>query len=83
VVTLTDNNTGCANQENYPLTQAPSPTAGALVDPGQPYGNWTVCASSGGEKNTATVANTSYTTGNVVNVYLASGSSGLTSGSCT
>ena len=83
VVTLTDNNTGCANQENYPLTQAPSPTAGALVDPGQPYGNWTVCASSVGEKNTATVANTSYTTGNVVNVYLASGSSGLTTGSCT
>ena len=33
--------------------------------------------------NTAPVANTSYTSGNVVNVYLGTGSSGLTSGSCT
>ena len=57
----------------------PTATQGALVDPGQPYGNWTVCASSGGVKNTATVANTSYTSGNVVNVYLGHGSSGLTS----
>ncbi|MGA3363031.1 MAG: hypothetical protein ABSD82_13500, partial [Solirubrobacteraceae bacterium] len=83
VISLTDNNAACNNNENYPATQVPTLTQGALVDPGQPYGNWTVCASSGGEKNTATVANTSYTTGNVVNVYLASGSSGLTSGSCT
>jgi Tfp pilus assembly protein PilE len=83
VVTLTDNNAACNSNENYPATQVPTLTQGALADPGQPYGNWTVCASSGGEKNTATVANTSYTTGNVVNVYLGSGSSGLTSGSCT
>jgi hypothetical protein len=83
VVTLTDNNTGCGSSENYPATQVPTVTQGALVDPGQPYGNWTVCASYGGEKNTATVANTSYTSGNVVNVYLAPGSAGLTSGSCT
>jgi hypothetical protein len=82
VVTLTDNNTGCSG-ENYPATQVPTATQGALVDPGQPYGNWTVCASSGGVKNTATVANTNYTSGNVVNVYLGTGSAGLTSGSCT
>jgi hypothetical protein len=61
----------------------PTLTQGALVDPGQPYGNWTVCASSGGVKNTAVVSNTSYTSGNVVNVYLGAGSAGLTSGSCT
>jgi hypothetical protein len=83
LVTLTDNNTGCSSQENYPATQAPTLTQGALVDPGQPYGNWTVCASSGGVKNTATVANTNYTAGNVVNIYLGTGASGLTSGSCT
>jgi hypothetical protein len=82
VVTITDTNSGCSG-ENYPATQAPTATQGALVDPGQPYGNYTVCASSGGVENTATVANTSYTAGNVVNVYLGTGSSGLTSGSCT
>jgi hypothetical protein len=82
LVTLTDNNSGCSN-ENYPATQVPTATQGALVDPGQPYGNWTVCASSAGVMNTATVANTNYSAGNVVNVYLAPGSTGLTSGSCT
>jgi hypothetical protein len=83
LVTLTDDNAACNSSENYPATQVPTLTQGALVDPGQPYGNWTVCASSGGVKNTAVVANTSYTSGNVVNVYLGAGSSGLTSGSCT
>jgi Tfp pilus assembly protein PilE len=82
LVTLTDENSGCSN-ENYPATQVPTTTQGALVDPGQPYGTWLVCASSGGVKNTATVSNTSYTAGNVVNVYLGTGSSGLTTGSCT
>jgi hypothetical protein len=83
LVTLTDDNAACSGQENYPATQVPTATQGALVDPGQPYGNWTVCASSGGVKNTAVVSNTSYTSGNVVNVYLGTGSTGLTSGSCT
>jgi hypothetical protein len=85
LVTLTDTNTNtaCSNQENYPATQVPTLTQGALVDPGQPYGNWTVCASSGGVKNTASVANTNYTSGNVVNVYLGTGASGLATGSCT
>jgi len=84
LVTLADNNTpSCNGNENYPATQVPTLSQGALVDPGQPYGNWTVCASSGGLMNTATVANTSYTSGNVVNIYLATGASGLQSGSCT
>lgn len=83
LVTLTDDNAGCSSHEHYPATQVPTATQGALADPGQPYGNWTVCASSGGVKNTAVVANTSYTSGNVVNVYLGTGSAGLTSGSCT
>ncbi len=46
VVTLTDNNAGCNSSENYPATQVPTLTQGALVDPGQPYGNFTVCAST-------------------------------------
>jgi hypothetical protein len=83
LITLTDDDAGCSSHEHYPATQVPTATQGALVDPGQPYGNWTVCASSGGVKNTAVVSNTSYTSGNVVNVYLGAGSSGLTSGSCT
>jgi len=82
LVTITDNNTGCSG-ENYPATQVPTPTQGALVDPGQPAGNFTVCASSGGVKNTATVVNTNYSAGNVANIYLAPGSTGLTAGSCT
>ncbi len=82
VVTITDNNSGCTG-ENYPATQVPTATQGALVDPGQPYGNDTVCASYGGVENTATVANTSYTTGNPVSIYLSTGSPGLTTGSCT
>ncbi|MGA3363097.1 MAG: carboxypeptidase regulatory-like domain-containing protein [Solirubrobacteraceae bacterium] len=83
VVTLTDNNAGCSSAENYPATQVPTSTQGALVDPGQPYGNFTACASSGGYENTASVANTSYSAGNVVNLYLNPGAAGLQSGSCT
>jgi len=83
VVTVTDNNTGCSGK-GVPATQAPAttPTQGALVDPGQQYGNLTVCASSGGFQNTATVANTNYVAGTTVNVYLSPGSSGLANGSC-
>lgn len=84
LVTVTDNNSGCSSSEDYPQTVSnESLTQGALADPGQPYGNYTVCASSGGVENTATVANTSYVTGNPVNIYLGAGSSGLTNGSCT
>ena len=82
VVTLTDNNAGCSG-ENYPATQVPTSTQGALVDPGQPYGNFTACASAGGFQNSAAVANTNYATGNVVNLYLNPGAAGLQSGSCS
>ena len=34
LVTLTDNNAGCSSAENYPATQAPTITQGALVDTG-------------------------------------------------
>jgi hypothetical protein len=81
-VTLTDNNTGCSG-ENYPATQVPTSTQGALVDPGQPYGNFTVCASANDTENSATLVNTSYTAGNAVNLYLGPGFNGQTSGSCT
>jgi Tfp pilus assembly protein PilE len=81
-VTLTDNN--CAGHETYPNTQIPTSAQGALTNPGEPYGNFTVCADNGSVKNTATVTNTNFTTtGNSVNVYLYSGASGLTSGTCT
>jgi hypothetical protein len=81
-VTLTDNNTGCSG-ENYPATQAPTATQGALVDPGQPYGNFTVCASANDTENSATLTNTSYAAGNSVNLYLGPGFSGQNPGSCT
>ena len=81
-VTLTDNNTGCSG-ENYPATQVPTSTQGALVDPGQPYGNFTVCASANDTENSATLTNTSYTAGNAVNLYLGPGFSGQGPGSCT
>jgi hypothetical protein len=80
-ITLTD--TGCANHETRPPTRAPTAAAGALVNPAEPYGNFTVCADNGTSENTATVANTSFTTGNPVNLYLSSGAPGLTSGTCT
>jgi Tfp pilus assembly protein PilE len=81
-ITITDNNGGCASAVNIPATQVPTPTGGALVYPGQPYGHYTVCASSGGFKNTASVANTNYTTGTTANIYLGTGSPGLQAGSC-
>ena len=81
-ITITDNNGGCASAVNIPATQVPTPTGGALVYPGQPYGNYTVCASSGGFKNTASVANTNYTTGTTANIYLGTGSPGLQAGGC-
>ena len=81
-ITITDNNAGCASAVNIPAPQVPTPTGGALFYPGQPYGNYTVCASSVGFKNTASVANTNYTTGTTVNIYLGTGSPGLQAGSC-
>jgi Tfp pilus assembly protein PilE len=80
-ITLTD--TGCANHETRPPTQVPTASAGALTNPGEPYGTFTVCADTGSLMNTATVANTNFTTGNTVNVYLYGGVSGASLGTCT
>jgi Tfp pilus assembly protein PilE len=82
-ITLTDTN--CGGNETYPPEQIPtSVQKGALVNPGEPYGNFTVCADNGSVMNTATVANTNFTsTANTVNVYLNSNATGLASGTCT
>jgi type II secretory pathway pseudopilin PulG len=81
-VTVTD--TGCAGNETYPPEQIPTATHGALVNPAEPYGNFTVCADNGTVSNTANVANTQFSApGNPVNVYLNSGATGLTGGTCT
>jgi len=80
-VTVTDTDSGCGN-EDYPLEQVPTATQGALLYPGEPYGNYTVCADNGTVHNTGTVANTNFQAGNVVNIYLANGSAGLANGTC-
>ena len=81
-VTLTD--TGCGNRKTVPPTVAPTPTTGALTDPGVPYANLTVCADDGTNHNTAVVAQSglSFTTGNAVSISLAAGASGLSGGVC-
>jgi type II secretory pathway pseudopilin PulG len=81
-VTVTDTDSGCANNEDYPLEQIPTPTQGSLISPGEPYGNYTVCADDGTNHNTGTVANTSFVAGNTVDIYLAYGSTSLASGTC-
>ncbi len=81
-VTVTDTDSTCANNEDYPPTQIPTATQGALQSPGEPYGNYTVCADDGTNHNTGTVANTSFLAGNTVDVYLAYGSTNLASGTC-
>jgi Flp pilus assembly pilin Flp len=81
---LTLTATGCAaDDHSSPAAQVPTAAQGALVTPGQPYGTYTVCADNGSVENTATVANTSFTTGNTANVYLNTGATGLASGTCT
>ena len=80
-VTVTDTDTGCAH-EDYPVEQIPTPTQGALASPGEPYGNYSVCADNGTNRNTGTVANTNFLAGNTVNIYLGYGSTGLASGTC-
>jgi Tfp pilus assembly protein PilV len=80
-VTVTDTDSGCGN-EDYPVEQIPTPTQGALASPGEPYGNYSVCADNGTTRNTGTVANTNFLTGNTVNIYLGYGSTGLANGTC-
>ena len=80
-VTVTD--TGCGNNEDYPATQIATLTHGALVNPGEPYATFTVCADNGTNHNTATVPNTSFTApGNIVNIALYAGATGLSGGTC-
>jgi hypothetical protein len=81
-VTVTETDTGCGSNKDYPPTQIPTATQGALLSPGEPYGDYTVCADDGVNHNTATVANTSFAAGNVVNIYLGTGSPGLAGGTC-
>jgi len=81
-VTVTDTDSGCAANEDYPPTQIPTPTQGALQYPGEPYGNYTVCADDGTNHNTGTVVNTNFLAGTPVDIYLAYGSTNLASGTC-
>ena len=82
-VTVTETDPGCNNNKDKPPTQIiPDATQGALLSPGEPYGDYTVCADDGVNHNTATVANTNFAAGNVVNIYLGSGSPGLAGGKC-
>lgn len=84
VVTLKD--TGCG-VERYPATVVATSTNGALRDPGQAYGQYSVCASasiSGTiERNTATVNNNNVVAGTTANIYLGSGATGRLTGVCT
>jgi type II secretory pathway pseudopilin PulG len=82
-VTVTETDPGCNNNKDKPTTRIiPDATQGALLSPGEPYGDYTVCADDGVNHNTATVANTNFAAGNVVNIYLGTGSPGLAGGKC-
>jgi Tfp pilus assembly protein PilV len=82
-VTVTDIDAGCGN-EDYPPTQIPTMTQGALTSPGEPYGNYKVCADDGTNHAIVTpVANTNFLAGTPgVDIYLAYGSTNLASGTC-
>lgn len=58
-VRVTPTDSGCT--ASYPTQTSngtgPTGTSGALPDPGFPYGNYTVCASDGSKKVTASIAN--------------------------
>ena len=82
-VVVTDTDTACGNNPDYPPTVSNPSTSvtGALAFPGLPYGTYTVCVdngtSGGAVHDTVTgVANTSYTTGNPVEADLYSGGAG-------
>jgi hypothetical protein len=84
-ITITDTDSACNNNEDYPPEQVPTATGGALQYPGLPYGTYTVCVDNGSIKDViAGVQNFNYgATGNVVNADLWSGASGESSGTCT
>ena len=86
-VAVTDTDAGCGSLEYYPPTAVPTAAKGALVDPGLPYGTYNVCADASISgtfwKNTVNaIADTNYTAGTTVNVYLGTGS-GATKAKCT
>ncbi|HEX4034808.1 MAG TPA: hypothetical protein VHX66_10220 [Solirubrobacteraceae bacterium] len=87
-VSVTDDNTGCGSNVDYPPTVTNETAAqGALQFPGEIYGNLLVCADNGTYKNTAgtvasPIANTSFTSGKVVTINLYDGASGRASGTC-
>jgi hypothetical protein len=84
-VTVTDTDTVCGNNEDYPPEQIPTATQGALASPGLPYGTYTVCVDDGANHDTITgVANTNYgATGNTVNAFIYNGAPGYGTGVCT
>jgi Flp pilus assembly pilin Flp len=79
-VTIMDNT---CSSEDVPPTSVPTLARGGLTDPGYPYGTFTVCADNGSKGESTTVANTSFTTGNIANLFLITGEPGLISGACT
>lgn len=63
--------TGCASNKDYPPTQVPTATHGALANPGLPYGTYNVCVDDGtnhvtfnGVQNTSFLSPTAGTTTN-------------------
>ena len=68
-VIVTDTDSACGNNSDYPPTQIPTTTGGALQYPGLPWGTYTVCVDNGttggAVHDTVTgVSNSSYTSGN-------------------
>jgi hypothetical protein len=68
-VIVTDTDSTCGNNPDYPPTQIPTTTGGALQFPGLPWGTYTVCVDNGttggAVHDTVTgVNNSSYTSGN-------------------
>ena len=84
-VTVTDTDTGCGNNEDYPPSATtPNLTTGALANPGLPYGDYTVCVDNGTNHVTVTgVTNTSFTGSNYVTAPILSSQTGYGTGKCT
>ena len=82
-VTVTDTDSGCGNNEDYPPTQIPTATHRRARQPGEPYGTYTVCVDNGTNHEHRDASPTRTTpAGNTVNIYLAYGATGHASGTC-
>jgi type II secretory pathway pseudopilin PulG len=75
-VTVTDTDSGCSNNEDYPPTRAPDPTWGALQYPGTPYGTYTVCVDNGTNKVTFTGVKNTSANGDFLNANIYPGGGG-------